>query len=82
MTDLLLRPAPANADEFHVLAEDQVVGRIMPYAGAATGLPWMWVLDSSYHKGRAQTHGYAATRKEPLLAFANCWASITTAASP
>ena len=71
--NLLLKPSPANLGEFYVIADDQVVGRITPYAGAAAGLPWMWVLDSSYHAGREQTHGYAATQQDALLAFANSW---------
>jgi hypothetical protein len=71
--NLLLKPVRANPGEFYVIADDQVVGRITPYAGAAAGLPWMWVLDSSYHAGREQTQGYAATRQDALLAFANSW---------
>jgi hypothetical protein len=35
MTDLLLKPAPANPGEFYIIADDQIVGRITLYAGAA-----------------------------------------------
>jgi hypothetical protein len=45
MTDLLLKPAPANPGEFYIIADDQIVGRITLYAGAESALPWMWVLE-------------------------------------
>jgi hypothetical protein len=73
MTDLLLKPAPANPGEFYIIADDQIVGRITLYAGAESALPWMWVLEYSQQEGRTQTHGYAATREDALLAFAQNW---------
>jgi len=49
-----------NDDDFDVLADGVVVGRIMK---AAFG----------YHEDRTPTHGYAATREAAMAAFAKSW---------
>jgi hypothetical protein len=49
MTALILKRASAsrssgewNDDDFDVLAESEVVGRIMKAAAAPVGTPWLW----------------------------------------
>jgi hypothetical protein len=67
------RAAPSgewNDDDFDVLADGVVVGRIMKAAAAPVGLPWMWTLIFDYHEGRSPTHGYEATREAAMAAFA------------
>jgi hypothetical protein len=59
-----------NDDDFDVLADGVVVGRIMKAAAAPVGLPWMWTLIFDYHEGRSPTHGYEATREAAMAAFA------------
>ena len=55
-------------DDFDVLANGVVVGRIFKANAAPVGSPWMWTLAA-----RAPTHGYAATRQAAMAAFAKRW---------
>jgi hypothetical protein len=52
-------------DDFDVLANGEVVGRIYKANAAPVGSPWMWTLVFWHHEGRSPTHGYAATREPP-----------------
>jgi hypothetical protein len=77
---LLLKRASAsrpsgewNDDDFHVLADGVVVGRIMKAAAAPVGSPWMWTLAFGHHEDRTPTHGYEATREAAMTAFAKSW---------
>jgi hypothetical protein len=79
MTSLLLKPAAAsrpfgewNDEDYDVLADDIVVGRIMRAAAAPVGSPWMWTLLYEHHEDRTP-HGYAATREEAMVRFAKSW---------
>jgi hypothetical protein len=60
-------------DDFDVLANGVVVGRIMKANAAPVGSPWMWTLAFGYHEDRMPTHGYAATREAAMAAFAKSW---------
>jgi len=62
-----------NDDDFDVLADGAVVGRIMKVHAAPAGSPWMWTLMFGYHEERMPTHGYAATREAAMAAFAKSW---------
>jgi hypothetical protein len=80
MTVLLLKRASAsrpsgdwNEDDYDVLADGAVVGRIMKAAAVPVGQSWMWTLDFGYHEDRTPTHGYAATREAAMAAFAKSW---------
>jgi hypothetical protein len=76
---LLKRAAPSlpsgewDDDDYDVLADGVVVGRIMEAAAAPVSLPWMWTLIFDYHEDRTPTHGYEATRKAAMAAFAKSW---------
>jgi hypothetical protein len=41
-------------DDFDVLADGVVVGRIIEAAAAPVGLPWMWTLIFDYHEDRSR----------------------------
>jgi hypothetical protein len=76
---LTLKCAPASrpsgewsADDFDVLADGEVVGRIFK-ADVSVARPWMWTLDIGQHEHRSPTHGYAATREAAIAAFAKSW---------
>jgi hypothetical protein len=76
---LLLKRASAsrpsgewNEDDFDVLAEGAVVGRIFK-VNAAPGTPWMWTLAVGHHEDRSPTHGYEPTRDAAIAAFAKSW---------
>jgi hypothetical protein len=77
---LILRRASAsrspgvwNQDDFDVLADDAVVGRIFLSKASPIGSPWMWTLAFGHHEDRWPTHGYAATREAAMAAFAKSW---------
>jgi hypothetical protein len=62
-----------SADDYDVLADSVVVGRIMRAIVAPVGSPWFWTLTYGYHHDRRPTHGYAATREDAMAAFAKSW---------
>jgi hypothetical protein len=62
-----------NDDDFHVLADGAVVGRVFKSAAAPVGTPWFWTLAHSHLEDRTRTHGYAATREAAMTAFAKSW---------
>jgi hypothetical protein len=62
-----------NEDDFDVIADGFVVGRIFKVNAAPIGQPWMWTLAFGHHEDRTPTHGYTATREEAMEAFAKSW---------
>jgi hypothetical protein len=62
-----------NEEDYDVLANDEVVGRIFKANAAPLGSPWMWTLAFGHHEDRTPTHGYAATREAAMAAFAKSW---------
>ena len=60
-------------DDFDVLANAEVVGRIVKANAAPVGMSWMWTLIFPHHEGRTPRHGYAATREAAMAAFAKSW---------
>jgi hypothetical protein len=60
-------------DDFDVLADGVVVGRIMKAAAVPVGQSWMWTLAFGQHGDRTPTHGYEATREAAMAAFAKSW---------
>jgi hypothetical protein len=51
-----------NEEDYDVLANGEVVGRIFKANAAPVGSPWMWTFIFPHHADRTPTHGYAATR--------------------
>jgi hypothetical protein len=62
-----------NDDDFDVLANGGVVGRIFKANASPVGASWMWTLAFGQHGDRTPTHGYAATREAAMAAFAKSW---------
>jgi len=62
-----------NDDDFDVLADGVVVGRIMKAAAVPVGMSWMWTLAFGHHEDRIPTRGYAATREAAMAALAKSW---------
>jgi|SRR3984893_1952489 hypothetical protein len=60
-------------DDYDVLADGAVVGRIFNSHAGPVGSPWMWTLAFGHHEDRTPTHGYAATREAAMAAFAKSW---------
>jgi len=53
-----------SEDDFDVLADGVVVGRIMKATAVPLGQSWMWTLAVGYHEDRTPTHGCEATRED------------------
>ena len=80
MTQLILKRAAHscasgewNDDDFDMLADGAVVGRIFKANASPVGASWMWTLAFWHHEDRSPTHGYAATREAAMVAFAKSW---------
>jgi hypothetical protein len=73
---LILKRASASrssgewSDDYDVLAEGKVVGRIVKAAASPVGKPWMWTVLYGYHDDRT---GYEPTREAAMAAFAKSW---------
>ena len=60
-------------DDYDVLADAVVVGRILRSAAVPPDRQWMCTLAYGYHEDRTPTHGYEATREAAMAAFAKSW---------
>jgi hypothetical protein len=60
-------------DDYDVLADGMVVGRIMKAAAAPVGTPWLWTLAYGQHEDRTPIFGYEPTREAAMVAFAKSW---------
>jgi hypothetical protein len=71
---LILKRAPigSNLEDYSVLEDGVIVGRIFLSPGAPQDRPWMW---ASGHNGdiRRAAHGYEPTREAAMAAFAKSW---------
>jgi hypothetical protein len=61
-----------NDDDYDVLADGLVVGRIMNAAAAPVGSSWLWTYGFDPRE-RQPAHGYEQTREAAMAAFANSW---------
>jgi hypothetical protein len=57
-------------DDYIVLTDGRVVGRIVFERAAPKGLHWFWTLTHDQREGRSPAHGYAATREAARAALA------------
>ena len=62
-----------SEDDYDVLADGIVVGRIMRAAASPVDAPWLWTLAFGHQEDRTPAHGYAATREAAMAAFAKSW---------
>ena len=62
-----------NDDDFDVLADGSVVGRIFKVHAAPVGTPWLSMLAFGHHEERTPTHGYEPTREAAMAASARSW---------
>ena len=60
-------------DDYDVVADRIVVGRITKPAAAPEGTPWLWTLAYGHHGERKPAHGCEATREATMAAFAKSW---------
>jgi hypothetical protein len=57
-------------DDYDVIADGVVVGRIFKAAASPPGTPWMWTMLFDY---RWPNQGYEPTREAAMAAFAKSW---------
>ena len=55
-------------DDYDVLSDGVVVGRIFKAAASPVGTPWLWTLAYGQHEDRSPMHGYEATREAAMAA--------------
>jgi hypothetical protein len=60
-------------DDYDVLADGVVVGRIMKAIAAPEGKPWLWAVAHGFIDNRRPTHGHEATLEAAMAAFAKSW---------
>ena len=74
MPPLILKREPigSNLEDYSVLQDGIIVGRIFLSPAAPQERPWMW---ASGHNGdiRRAAFGYEPTREAAMAAFANSW---------
>ena len=59
-----------NDDDYDVLCDGVVVGRIIKVHAAPVGTPLMWALAFGHHEDCTPAHGYEPTREAAMAAFA------------
>ena len=73
-TATLKRVSESDTDDnYEVLADGVMVGRIVRVAAAPERTPWFWSLAADYRKDRSPTNGYEPTREAAMAAFAKSW---------
>ena len=80
MSPLILKRASAswpsgelNEDDFDVVADGAVGGRLFKANATPVGMSWMWSLAFGPQEDRTPMHGYAETREAAMAAFAKSW---------
>jgi len=76
-TPLILKRASSSRssgewsdDDYDVLENGVVVGRIFKEPAAPQGRPWMWASGHSADSVKRAAHGYEPTREAAMTAFA------------
>jgi hypothetical protein len=64
----IVRPKPLEHvterdDDYDVVADGKVIGRIMRAAAAPEGAPWLWTLAFGHHEDRTPAHGEKSSGK-------------------
>jgi hypothetical protein len=74
MSPLILKrdPVGQNQEDYSVLENGVLVGRIFTVPTAPQGRPWMWASARNSELRRA-THGYEPTCEAAMAAFAKSW---------
>jgi hypothetical protein len=60
-------------DDYDVICQGAVVGRVFLSPAAPHDRRWMWTLGYGYHEDRTPTHGYEPTREAAMATFAKSW---------
>ena len=75
MNSLILKPTGSHygrewsGDDFVVLRDGQVIGRIMLHPQAPKGHRWFWTITSLEKSPSVYNRGYSATREQAMADF-------------
>jgi hypothetical protein len=64
---------PWSPDDYDVMSESKVIGRIFRSATAPADRPWMWTVTGAIVASAVRNHGFAATLDDAKAAFAADW---------
>ena len=73
--NLILKPTGSHygtdwgENDYVVLCNREVVGRIMLHPQAPQGQPWFWTITTLDKPPSIYSHGYAATREQAMADF-------------
>jgi hypothetical protein len=66
-------PVGDNQEDYSVLENGVIVGRIFTVPVAPPDRPWMWASGHSADSVSRAAHGYEPTREAAMAAFAKSW---------
>jgi hypothetical protein len=66
-------PVGQNPEDYSVLEDGVVIGRIFKVPVAPPDRPWMWASGHSAATVKRAAHGYEPTREAAMGAFAKSW---------
>ena len=73
--NLILKPTGSHygtdwgANDYVVLCNREVVGRIMLHTQASKEEPWFWTITAQRQPPSPENHGYCRTRDEAMKSF-------------
>ena len=62
-----------DADDYVVLNDGRVIGRIFQQPQAPQGQPWFWTITAREHPPSIHSRGYSATREQAMADFKVQW---------
>jgi hypothetical protein len=65
--------SPFDNDDYVVLHDGHVIGRIMLHPQVPEGRPWLWTITAMDYPPTIHSRGYSATREEAMTDFKAQW---------
>jgi hypothetical protein len=67
-----------SEDDYDVVCDGNVVGRIFYSAGSPQDATWFWGIEFHLREGSGPHQGYAPDREAALVALSNAWDEVVT----
>ena len=68
-------PWTAEKEDYLVLVDGRVIGRIFQQPQAPEGRPWLWTITAREHPPSIYSRGYSETREQAMMEFKGRWLS-------
>ena len=68
-------PWTADKEDYLVLVDGRVIGRIFPQPQAPLGRPWFWTITAREYPPSIHSRGYSATREQAMADFKAQWSN-------